>query len=326
MIHSTITGKFIKLLGMDRLVRNGTNQTWIKAGSAVTTDRIITAISGNNITLDAGYPDSIRPDLFDSANDLPYVQVYTWSGRIYNSGVESLRVIHPKQDVPHQFALIDSAIHCWARNLYLQDFISGVLTTGSQAKMITIQGLEIVYTAAYSPAAPPQILSMEGTQILHRDSNITGGGKYWPLSAGSTRMRGPVVHYNIKINAGSGAQVVPHMRWSTAILYDNVQNTHGNIGLSYRGIMGSGHGWTMGWGAIYNCEAATLVAQNPYNHFGPYNDKQVLYHNWLIGGKGKNIPGYQATQLQGTYDSAGTMVEPKSLYQAQLNARRKNHH
>ncbi|PRP81996.1 hypothetical protein PROFUN_10490 [Planoprotostelium fungivorum] len=323
-VVSTITSKFIHLLGMDKLVRDNSAQTWIKAGSSVNTDRIITAITNNTITLDAGYPDSIRPELFDSDKDLPYVVPYTWTDRLENVGVESMRAIFPatmETNYGH-FLDMDKAYNCWVRDLYLQDFGTGVVTTQGDTKWVTIQGLNIHYTFADNTIkAPPQILSMLGTQILHRDTNITGGGKYWPMSSGSTRARGPTVHYNVNIDAGAGAQVVPHMRWSTGILYDNINNAKGTVAISYRGIMGSGHGWTMSWGVIWNCEAKQFGVQNPYNMFNA--SAPVLYHNWLVGGKGTNVPGWQSKKLMGTYDHVGTMVTPDSLYMAQMKDKQK---
>ncbi|PRP82249.1 hypothetical protein PROFUN_06261 [Planoprotostelium fungivorum] len=321
-IYSTITAKFIHLLGMDQMVRDGAAQRWIPAGQSVKTDRVIVAVTNNSITLDAGFPDSIRPELFDSDNDLPYVVTYTWD-RLQNVGVENMIAIHPATTESNTdgFIDIDKAYNCWVRNLILQDYGTGVVTTQGDTKMITIQSLNIRYTYTDNDiAAPPQILSMLGTQILHRDSNITGGGKLWPMSSGGPSARGPTVHYNVNIVGGSGAQVVPHMRWSTGILYDNIVNPQGSVSISYRGIMGSGHGWTMGWGVIWNCEAATLCAQNPNNMYN--STDPVLYHDWLVGGKGTNSPGYQSTELIGTYDHVGTMVSPDSLYIAQLNDRR----
>jgi len=318
-ITSTFTGKFVKLLGMDKLVRDGKNQTWIRPGTQINTDRVITAIRNNTITIDSAYPDSVRPELFDRDEDLPFVVTYKWDDRLQNSGLESLRAIHPKEQNGDRFARLNNAFNCWVRNLYIQDFMGGVVETGGTSKMITIMGLEIFYSAAYKMPAPPGILVMSGTQILHRDTNITGGGSYWPLTAVGAASRGPNVHHNININAGPGAQVVPHARWSTAMLYDNVINQKGPIAISYRNTMGSGHGWTMGWGAIWNSQAVSLCAQNPYNHFDA--SSPVLYHNWVVGGKGENVPGYQSRKLVGTYDSVGTPVTPDSLYLAQMKAK-----
>ena len=54
-----------------------------------------------------------------------------------------------------------------------------------------------------------------------------------------------------------------HQRWSTGMLYDNCRAPDGGIELRNRGSMGSGHGWSMGWGVVWNCEAKDYIVQNP---------------------------------------------------------------
>eukprot|EP01117_Protostelium_nocturnum_P005751 TRINITY_DN2074_c0_g1_i1.p1 TRINITY_DN2074_c0_g1~~TRINITY_DN2074_c0_g1_i1.p1 ORF type:complete len:510 (+),score=172.80 TRINITY_DN2074_c0_g1_i1:175-1704(+) len=322
-VKSTITKKFIAHLGMDKLVRNGKNETWIKAGAVIITDRIIKKIQGNNITLDAAFPDSIRPELFDSDSDVPTITKYTWAGRLENSGIENLAAVHPSKLNSNGFIKVNQAINCWVRELDLKDYQGGVVTTGDHTKFITVQNIRVVYTSNSNRPAPPAVLALQGTQILHIGSTIKGGNGFWPLSALGTGCRGPVVHHNITINSGSAVMAVPHMRWSTGILYDNVKNPSGTVEIIYRGIMGSGHGWTMGWGVIWNSVARELSVQNPFNHNDP--SKKVLYHNWLVGSTGKNVPGPQVKSLSGTYDSPGSLVtSPSSLYLAQVQARKAN--
>ena len=45
-------------MGMDNLVRDGHKQTWIGTNRAGVTDRKITAIAGNKLTIDIGLADS----------------------------------------------------------------------------------------------------------------------------------------------------------------------------------------------------------------------------------------------------------------------------
>ena len=84
---------------------------------------------------------------------------------------------------------------------------------------------------------------------------------------------GPVVVLNC-IFHGHGA-IQPHMRWATGLLVDNCQVPEGGIDLMNRGIMGSGHGWTIGWSVVWNCTAKTFVIQQPPGSM-----------NWAIGCKG----------------------------------------
>ena len=82
-----------------------------------------------------------------------------------------------------------------------------------------------------------------------------------------------------------------------------------------RGVAGSGHGWTMGWGVAWNCLAKTYIIQKPPGSY-----------NWAIGCAGER---QQTARLfdtgpilpEGIFDSFGTNVAPQSLYLAQLEER-----
>src|SRR2546430_4941953 len=63
---------------------------------------------------------------------------------------------------------------------------------------------------------------------------------------------------------------------------------------------GSGHGWAIGWGVLWNSSAASLDVEQPPGSM-----------NWAIGGKG-------TTSGSGTFEAIGGEVAPRSLYLAQL--------
>ena len=115
--------------------------------------------------------------------------------------------------------------------------------------------------------------------------------------------------------------VEPHQRWATGFLVDNVHVHGGAIHLINRGIMGSGHGWAIGWSVIWNSSADSLLAQLPPGSM-----------NWVIGSKGQRRR--QPMQIEGgrkantgpdlpeaTYDSWDKPVQPRSLYLQQLTDR-----
>src|SRR5581483_1465549 len=52
VINRPVTAAWVHFVGMDTLVRNGQPQTWIAPGSVILTDRSITAIHGNRISID----------------------------------------------------------------------------------------------------------------------------------------------------------------------------------------------------------------------------------------------------------------------------------
>jgi hypothetical protein len=93
-------------------------------------------------------------------------------------------------------------------------------------------------------------------------------------------MQGP----NVVLNCVFHGNVQPHQRWSTGILIDSCQVPEGGIDLMNRGAMGSGHGWTMGWGVAWNNIAKSYVVQMPPGSA-----------NWAIGNRGEQALGKMPT-------------------------------
>src|SRR5437867_11900038 len=98
----------------------------------------------------------------------------------------------------------------------------------------------------------------------------------------------------------------PHHRWSVGGLYDNV---HSKMAFQDRQYMGSGHGWAGANYVAWNCEG-TLVCQRP-----------PTAQNWAIGFVGTKEPGAFEGRADGYWESLGKHVEPRSLYQKQLEDR-----
>ncbi len=152
LVDHPVTAAWIHFMGMDTLVRDGKAQTWIKAGTSIRTDRVIQAIDGNQITLDAPLSDSLDSAYFDPPGAT--IVKYSFPGRISEVGVESLRVEAPSLDVPitsGQFTVLqmDAVIDGWARDIDVQETQNGV-TIGPAAKRITLE------RGPHSPCAAAQ--------------------------------------------------------------------------------------------------------------------------------------------------------------------------
>jgi hypothetical protein len=174
---------------------------------------------------------------------------------------------------------------------------------GPTTKRITLEDVSIIHDViADGSSGYPLDYTIEGTQLLMQRCSSIGDNVYtWATGA---RVAGPNV---VLFSKGAGAhnRFEPHQRWATGLLADNVTEDD-QINFYNRTTAGSGHGWTIGWGVIWNSSAATVDAEAPPGSM-----------NWAIGCKGK-----QVTQgMSGTYESLGTPVGPKSLYLAQLCAR-----
>jgi hypothetical protein len=203
-----------------------------------------------------------------------------------------------------RFAAQDS----WARDLVIDETMNSV---GIGGKRITFQRVAIHRTAKHQGASKPAELAPNGSQILLDRCSVTGDN-VWFIATGA-RHAGPIVILNSTFQGEARAE--SHQRWSTGMLYDNCRAPEGGIELRNRGSMGSGHGWSMGWGVIWNSEAKDYIVQNPPG---------VL--NWMIGniGESKLAPrpfGEGPMLPEAVKESHGTPVAPESLYLAQLAER-----
>jgi hypothetical protein len=301
MVGRPVTPAWISLLGMDKLVRNGSPQTWITPGSVLRAERTITAIEGSRITVDVPYPDS-----FDARYVKPpggSIVKFSFPGRITEVGLEGLRLVGSPRAAGNDFHFLEmSAVaDAWVKDVVAHDFTSAVVIRDS-AQRITLEDVMATHTPVeYFTAAAPSDFNIDGAQVfMHRGGSRGGNKIFYHSTAGG--VMGPNVILGF-VGSGMRSHVQPHMRWATGLLVDGTKLDDGNIEYINRGTAGSGHGWTMGWGVIWNSSASTIRAEQPEGAA-----------NWAIGNTGTR-------NGNGVFDSHGTAVIPKSLYLAQLCAR-----
>jgi hypothetical protein len=232
--------------------------------------------------------------------------------RLSQVGIERLHIESPPQAFnhtrPHFSAIRFSAEDGWARDLVIDETMDSVSIGG---RRITFQKVAINRTAKHEGSSKPAEFAPNGSQILLDRCSVTGDN-IWFVATGA-RHAGPVVILNSTFQGQARAE--SHQRWSTGILYDNCRAPQGGIELRNRGSMGSGHGWSMGWGVVWNSEAKDYLVQNPPGAL-----------NWLVGstGESKLAPrpfGEGPPLPEALKDSHGKRVSPESLYLAQLAER-----
>jgi hypothetical protein len=308
LIERPITGAWIAFMGMDTLVRDGQQQTWL-SNSPVRTDRLITAIAGDRIVVDAPLSESLLP-----AEGARVVR-YTFANRIENVGVQSLRMRAPSLTVPLSEPTfgalqLNAVQNAWVKDVRTEEFSTGI-DLGATAKWITVEDASISHLAPVDAAAgyPFQVSVAGQLTLVHR---LTTVGDDSFAYATQTRTPGPNVLLN-SVSQGTHNAIDPHQRWGTGLLVDSAEVSE--IDLRNRGNLGSGHGWTMGFGVVWNSRATKLLVQHPPG--AP---------NWLIGSSGTLViaaaPGATALLPSGIVDALGQPVSPKSLYLAQLCARK----
>ncbi len=310
-IRRPITPAWVHFMQMDNLVRDGRPQTWLSSGRNDSMERTITAMVGNKITVDIPLSDSFDAKYLNSPGST--VTKVRLPMRITQVGVEHLHIQCPPLEVAYSQAPY-SAIwvggdDCWVRDVFCEETMNSTTLAG---KRITMQQVVVQHTFANLGASKPTDFSIEDSQDLLDRCRIAGGNIYF-VWTGSPEP-GPNVLLNCTFT-GKGSRVQPHMRWSTGMLVDNCHVPEGSIDFTNRGVMGSGHGWTMGWAVAWNCTAKGYYIQNPPGAV-----------NWAIGCIGASVlaprPFDKSPNLpEGIFDSPGKPVTPQSLYLTQLAER-----
>ncbi|MEI6145546.1 MAG: hypothetical protein WCP66_03905 [Methylococcales bacterium] len=317
LLRRTVTANWIASMGMDplSLVRDGLPQTWLTPGDIINADRIITGINTTmkTITLDAPISDT-----YDYTAS-PSLIKYTFTGRLTNAGIESIRVVVPKIINPisapsYKLANISSAKDVWIKDVVAEELTNG-LTIDPQSKRVTIDQVEMFRTAVIDKSAgSPAHFSSSGQQVLiMRSSSESGNNNVLPFVTQAVTP-GPNVVLDMKVTTNEFIQ--PHQRWATGLLIDNalVGELNGNTKVGYGGIefvslgnQGSGHGWTVGWSVVWNSTAGHQIVQQPPHSM-----------NWSIGTIGTNTIQAHFPNPNGIYESMGKHVSPRSLYLQQL--------
>ena len=307
-----VTPEWQHFMGMDALVQNGKKETWVVGD--LKTERTIVAIAGRKVVFDVPLTDSY--DARYLGPDGGSVVKVEDSGQVVNVGVEDFRLVAPARkvtlsDKPFNGLQMNGTVDGWVRDLHIVDTTEAV-GVGRDARRVTVTGVDVTQSIPIEGSAKPADFSINGTQILIDRCSAAGDSVFY-IAVGPG-MQGPNVVLNCVFH-GKG-HVQPHQRWSTGILIDSCQVPEGGIDLMNRGEMGSGHGWTMGWGVAWNNIAKSYLIQMPPGSA-----------NWAIGNRGEQQSGRMQTYdpgpalpmlPQGIVESQGTPVTPASLYLEQL--------
>jgi hypothetical protein len=299
LVTRPVTAAWIQFVGMDKLVRNGMPQTWLPAGSTQQWERTITKIAGNQITIDIPLSDSFDGQYLKPPG--PSLSKYSFPTRISQSGVESLRAEAPVRTAEGSSGLIDidDAADCWVKDVWANNFTSGVSFKGGAKRCTAVEVQMNHDPVMFTSAAAPADYGFVGEQNLLLRSSSRGVERAFYVTTAT--MRGPSVVLDFS-GAAVSANLQTHMRWATGLLVDRTVLEKGGIQYVNRGTLGSGHGWSMAWGVVWNSVAEGIKMDQPPGTA-----------NWAIGCKG----AMSGTPL-GTFDSHGTPVFPSSLYLAQL--------
>lgn len=312
-ITRPVTKAWVHFMQMDTLVRNNRHETWLSTSSNIVTHRHISAINGTEVRIDVPLSDSLDAQYLNPPGcSVVKVSITGW---ISQSAVEDLKIQCLPQAVPidvRSFGGISlrGAEDCWVKDVSINNTI-GKVSVDNDCAQITLEHVVGSHAVGTTGAPKPADFSVGGTQVLLERCECTGENSFYFVT--DARAVGPIVLLDCTFHGHGWIQ--PHQRWATGLLLDNCHVPDGGIELMNRGIMGSGHGWTLGWSVAWNCSAKSLTIQKPPGSM-----------NWAIGCQGEfttnAMPGGSKTQLPtGIIESVNEPVQPRSLYRAQLKAR-----
>jgi hypothetical protein len=311
MIKKPVTDAWVHFMVMDNLKRDGKPQTWIARSRSFVMQRTITAINGNQLTIDIPLADALNNSFADPVGIT--ISKMRPSPVVTQVGVEQLHIQCPPLESAYGNApyagIRVGGNDCWVKDVYFEETMNTTVLAGNR---ITIEQVKITHTYPNLGASKPADFSFEGSQNLLNKCEATGGNTYFVWT--SSLVPGPNVMLNCTFR-GHGSRIQPHQRWSTGLLVDNCTIVDGGIDFMNRGVAGSGHGWTMGWAVAWNSIAKTYIIQQPPGTA-----------NWAIGCIGNRE---QTARLfnsspvleEGIFESHGKPVIPQSLYLAQLAER-----
>ena len=327
--------QWIAEIGMDRIPSRGDERgttQWSPVDHPF--EFVITAINGNEITLNSGLPNAIELQWGGGR-----VYRYHDQHRITRSGVEHLRAISfwkPNEngvsDTRHadMFLRMDNLRDGWAQHITMEHFY------GRSGIMTGLNTLGITISSSSNLVADREWYMGEGYDESGRYFAETGVyvGRYgfhlegqFGLVKNSYGINNRHAFFvgawvsgpNVFLNSYAEQSLTwsaPHHRWSTAGLFDNVSDM---ISMMNRLRYGTGHGWAGANYVAWNTEGPLVVQQPPtaqnwsIGHIGEL--REGPFHDWNLE---------QFGYSHGFIDSFGARVEPASLYLQQFRERREN--
>ncbi len=283
---------------------------WTPSDYAVYSERVVTAVDDDTITLDAPIMDAIDARFGGGT-------VYRADAkRISQVGIEDLRLEgNPETGTangtsdtgPFAGLRLGGVRDSWVRDVTVR-YVSHGFVTRNGAHFNTLQDIAYLDPRyGETQGARRYVFLYEGNSafnLIQRCYN-EGGRHTFVLGA---RVPGPNVFLDC-LAVGDSNDSGPHHRWSTGTLYDNTKGYM--LRAQNRRYSGTGHGWAGAQQMFWNTEHAIYVVQAP-----------PFAMNWSVGQVGAISPGkFPPEEPAGMLQSIGQVVAPRSLYLQQLRDR-----
>jgi hypothetical protein len=313
VVHRPSTAEWIALLGMDTFPgwRPENRLHWQPGSRDITWDRVVTAVEGNRVTLDAPLTTAL-----DGRYGGGSVYRYEFPGRLANVGVENLRLISeydtrgPADEDHAWFAVsLDKVENAWVRRVTALHFVSYVVNAEADTKWLTVEDCEALDPVSEVGGYRRRVFYTAGELTLFQRCKSRRGRR--DFATGHTAA-GP----NVFLDCSSQESLDysgPLESWASGVLYDNVKIRGDALRLVNRDVAGQGSGWAAANSVLWNCEATDVEVHSPPGAYNQaYGCKGVVTGDGIV---------YDPRTMPYRDFYRGSAVEPESLYRAQLAER-----
>jgi hypothetical protein len=314
IVHRPSTAAWIHDIGMD-----GPTDPWLPGSENMDSDRVITQMDGNLITIDAPLTDALEQKYGGGT-----IFKYSFPGRIDHVGVENLRgesafdsSVTDKDghavDEKHAWTFISLAgvENAWVRQITAQYFAFSAVDVQKMSKWVTVTDCQSLDPVSQIRGGLRDSFELGGQLTLMKNCYSEHGRHDFILHSA---LPGPNVFLDC-VAKESFDESGPHLHWDTGVLYDHVQDQGttekghpfgGSLEARNRNVVdGSLQGWTGANLLFWNCIADQMDVEQP-----------PTAQNWAIGCTARFTP-----TSNGFLESNNHQVEPHSLYHAQLEDR-----
>jgi hypothetical protein len=262
-------------------------------------DRVVTAVNGDVITIDAPLTMAIDSEFGGGS-----IYQFEFPGRISKSGIERLRGesdFQSSTDEDHSWTFIElgRVEDAWVDRVVGKHFAYSTVLVGRWAKRVTVQDSRNLDPVSLIEGRRRYSFKIErATQVLVQRCEAREGRHDFVFGQLTV---GPNVFLDGQ-SEDAHADVGPHAGWSPGALFDRVTTDH-ELNIRNRGNLGTNHGWVSANSVVWNSRAREMRVESPPGA-----------QNWCIGCRGSR-------RGNGVWEHHQERVWPDSLYLAQLERR-----
>lgn len=303
ILYRPAVQRWIDTLGTGHFGGGITALGWKPGDHDLRFDRMVTAVEGDVVTLDAPLTTAI-----DSSYGGGQLIAYTWPGRVEHIGVENMilesafEAGHPKDEDHRWMAVtLENACDGWVRQVTFKGFAGSAVMVLSTTKRVTVEDCISESPVSEIGGERRNTFFTEGQQTLFQRCVATDGIHDFATGQAACGPNAFVQCASYQPHGFSGGLG----GWSSGTLYDLVTIDGEALRLGNRGQDGNGAGWAAANSMTWNCSAARIDCYRP-----------PTAQNWSFG-------SWSQFAGDGYWAESNNTISPYSFYHAQLSQRRR---